>query len=62
MLLLTALVKFELLPRDALNYEYWYWFDAIRKNSYLQDYTQEYFPTLSAALKDETLTPSPHWN
>jgi hypothetical protein len=62
MLLLTALVRFELLIRDALNYEYWYWFDAIRKNPDLKDYTQDYFPTLAAALKDETLTPPPRWN
>jgi hypothetical protein len=57
MLLLTALVNYELIKADALEYEYWYWFDAIRNNSHLRSYTEKYFPTLARALNDETLTP-----
>ena len=57
MLLLTALVKYDLLKSDALQYQYWYWFAAIRQNPHLKAYTVKYFPTLAGALGDERLTP-----
>ena len=56
MLLLTALVEYELIRVDALNYEYWYWFKAIRDNDHLRKYAEKYFPTLHDALDDERLT------
>ena len=47
LLLLSSLEKYELLDRAALDYMYWYWFEAVyKKNGHLRKYVEKYFPTL----------------
>jgi hypothetical protein len=47
LLLLSSLEKYELLDRAALDYMYWYWFEAVyKRNDHLRRYVEKYFPTL----------------
>src|ERR1051325_3482215 len=51
LLLLSSLEKYELLNREALDYMYWYWFDAVyNRNEHLKKYVQKYIPTLNSWL------------
>src|ERR1700687_154821 len=50
LLLLGVLEKYELLNREALDYMYSYWFDAVYENEHLRQYVLKYFPTLYRLL------------